>query len=569
MLRGAATAAASPIIAAPIVSLLADSTAWYHEPCSLIRLGTRRRMVEPSGVTQAAGKAQLYWRVYAASLLRRWPLILLVAGVFAVAAYAVSMILLVTVPSYDSEAVVLIARPRYQVELESKIRSNQDPLAAANTYPGSQRSRGETLAILARSPEVEQAVQQRLAGRLSESDLRPQELVRRIKVRPNNDLLRISASAGDPQLAAEVANAWADEATRRFEAIYGASAGTADVDAEVENARRAFEAASQALNQFLIDHPVENMNRQMQAKIDEIKQLENQRVGALRTRSGNVFASLATLDQLIRDAETLRAQLLNPTQSRAASAGDALAMITLRSRSYLPSNNPFLLDPSGTASVQGRPQSPDAQAAPAPLMVNPATPPNNVQVNGGIDFPTDSPAGRVADLDTMIQALRSRRAELQGEVDALSQHMRTGHAPSNDAGVADDDVLAQLDAALTQATAEVQTMRAEWTDLARQRDDLSNKSTVLETTYKTLVNKAQELRVQKATAAGEGASVVVKAVPPLSPAMPRPALYAFVAGIVGLLFGSALALSTALRGQPRSRVGVGGVLRPTAPEPGP
>jgi len=521
-------------------------------------------MVGPSGVAQVADPAQFHWLSYVTLLLRRWPLILLVASAFAIVGYGASLILLATAPSYQSEALVMITRPRYQVELESKIKSNDDPMATSNMYPGTMRSRGETLAILARSAEIEQAVQQKLANRLSQDDMRPQHLINRVRVRPNNELLRISATASDPELAADLANAWAEEIPSRFTSIYGASAGTPDVDAEVENARRAYDAANQALYQFLADHPVENLNRQMTAKIDEIKQLESQRVGALKTSSTNIFASLAALNQLIRDAETLRAQLLTPTQSRAASAGDALALITLRSRTYLPTNNQLFLPDTG-----GRSQSPDAQSGSTGPIVNPVSPPTSVQVNtGGIDFPSDSTGGRVADLETMIEALRSRRAELQGQVDALSQRMRTGSTPTNELGPANDDVLARLDEALSHATAEVQTMRADVSELDRQRDDLTNKSTVLGTTYKTLFNKAQELRVLKATTGGEGVTVVARAVSPLSPSTPRPLLYAVVAGFVGLLCGAALALSMALRGQPRSLVGVGGILRPTASEPG-
>jgi uncharacterized protein involved in exopolysaccharide biosynthesis len=482
-------------------------------------------------------------------LASRWRLILVTTIGFAAVGLAVSLLILFNAPLYESQALVLVSKPRYQVELETKIKSTQDPVASTAVSMAALNARLITISTLAVAPEVEAAVQKRLADRLPADDLQSGALIGRIRVRPNNEMLRVTATAPNPQQAAELANAWAEEMTNRVETIYSASAGSEAIETEVAKARQAHEAADQAYSQFLIANPVEDLNRRVTGKNNEITLLQDQRTSYLRARAALLYSTLVGIEQTIRDTETFRKQLEEPSQSQAAAAGDALAMVMLRARGYLPQNLPFMLPESVSAPSAPSPTgtaSGETPRAPVPSALVSSGGGSNLQLSpSALAFPVDQNLDRLHDVDALSQALRTRAAEIQTEFDALATRLRTGRFPEGFSGTLDD---AAVEAALSQSLAELQTMRAELADMARKRDELASQRSTLLTTYQSLYNKAQELRVLKATTGGEGISVAERAVVRRSPVWPRPVMFIGVAGLLGLLLGCVLALSPALRG---------------------
>lgn len=465
-------------------------------------------------------------RQVASILLGHWRFILLVSALCGVIAFAVGLYLLMAAPVYESSASVLVSRSRLLFRIESRIETSQDPVTNSAASIAALNTRLQTLAALARSAEIELAVQRRLSDRLPADLRQPGRLVESVQVRPSNELLRVTFRSHDPALAAAVANTWAEELADRVESVYSATGGTDTVEAEVEKARLAYEAADRALSRFNIDHPIEDLNRRVQAKGDEIKALQEQRVAYLRARAAALYASLNTVDQLIRDAETLAMQLREPTRSHAAASGDALAVLLLRMRSYLPSQGPLLLS---DASI---PREDGAENRAAVTIVQNGAPSSPVQLNANTFAASpDAPEDRRADLEALIAALRARRTEMQAEFDRLGQRLQSGLGAGPDTP-ADDD---PLEAALSQATADLQKLRAELAELTRQRQELTNQRNVYSTSYQALLNKAQELRVARATSAGEGVVVAARAVQPERPVEPRPALFALIAVVLGLV----------------------------------
>lgn len=483
--------------------------------------------IEPNGVDEPP---IIVLRRVARTLAVRWRFIVLVTALCAAVALAVGILLLATAPIYEASAAVLVSRSRLLFRIESRIETSQDPLTTSAAM-GALNTRLQTIAILARSAEVESAVQQRLRDQLPADLRQPGRLVESVQVRPSGELLRVTARSHDAALAAAVANAWVEELGDRVEAVYSATGGTDTLEAEVERARAAFEAADRALNRFNIEHPVEDLSRRVQAKSDEIKALQEQRVGYLRSRATALYTSLNTVDQLIRDAETLAAQLQQPTRSQAAASGDALAVLLLRMRSYLPSPNPVAI-PLAEPAVSREPRQDGTDSRLTMTVIQSGQVGSPVQFDASrFTAVADAQQDRQADLVALIDALRTRRAEMQTEFERLGQRLRDGLGSSPEA-LADDD---PLEAALSQATADLQSLRAELAELTRQRQELTNQRDVYRTSYQALLNKAQELRVARAAGAGEGVVVAVRAVQPERPAEPRPTLFALIAAVLGLV----------------------------------
>ncbi|HEY7060859.1 MAG TPA: Wzz/FepE/Etk N-terminal domain-containing protein [Chloroflexota bacterium] len=495
------------------------------------------------------------WRRCLLTLVHSWPLI--VATTLIVAVLAGTYRLVLAPNTYEADALVLVSRPRYQVELESKIKSNQEPLAGTALNLAAMRSRLDTMAMLARSSEVERTVQQRLASSLSELEQQPGRLVPRIRVRPTNEMLRISATASDPAVAADLANTWAEEVANRVEAVYSSSSGARAVEVEVQNAHDAYEKADRELARFSIDHPLDELNRRVESKTQEVNlmlALQDQRLGYLRGRALSLYRSINDIDQVIRDAETLRSQLGEGARSQAASSGDALALMMLRVRTSLAPSVASQLGGATQGTTQAAQAAAGATAAgtaaaanqAAPAAAAPAAASTILQVAPAtLAASGDRSADRIEDVNSMITALRDRRDALQAEFETLSQRFRSGDDPASALALPADD---PTEVALRQAQQELHESQAEQTELVRQRDELGKQQKLLGTSYETLLNKAQELRVLQATDDNGGVTVAERAVPQQAPIGPGPLRFVLMGAIFGLLLGCALALLPLVRG---------------------
>ncbi len=504
------------------------------------------------------------------ALASRWRLIAVLAVGCAALAWGVGYVLVRMAPVYEAQSSVLVSRARLNFRLEQRIETSQDSVSAGAGAFGALSTRLQTLAVLARAGEVEAAVQQRLGGQLPEAMRRPGGLTGAIRVAPRSELLQVTARAPDPELAAVLANVWAEEVAARVEAVYSVSAGAEALDAEVEKARLELESADRALSRFDVDNPFSDLNRRVSAKTDEIKALQDQRVAFFRAKAARLYANLATIDQLIRDAETLEQQMREPARTQAAASGDALAVMILRVRSYLPVASPLSLGDgassgasSGAAAGDTRPAvtivQPGGQSSPIPIQLS---------ANAAGMF-GDQPQDWAIDLGAMVVALRGRRAEMQGEFQQLIGRLQEGLGPSGAGTAVEDD---PVESAMTQATAELQRLRADLAELSRPRDELANLRTVHTTSYQALLNKAQELRVARATSGGEGVVVASRSLGSGLPVEPRPIVLALMAGLAGATLGGLFVLRTELRGwlaasaRPASTGASGGTDEP-APRP--
>jgi uncharacterized protein involved in exopolysaccharide biosynthesis len=436
-----------------------------------------------------------YWsdpRAYVSSVLRYWWLVLAVAAISTVVAAAVTL----TRPeTYEARAQVLITRPRYQLELEPKLKTTSDTtgiLAPA--------ARMQTMTLIAASIEVEAAVRDRMGELLSPSQRTPQGLLRSVVARPrpnNPEVFEVIAEARDPQLAADIANVWAEEASKRIESIYGIASGYAAVREEADRALPLYEAAEREVLRLSVDSPAEDLSRRIQRKDSEIKLLQEQKDSVLKNNMSALSGSIMDLDQVVRDADTLRYQLSQPTRSSSVASGDALALMMLRARGYIPKELRLSTD-GGTNRAERR-------------------------------------EDQLADLDVMIDALRTRRGELQTEWEDLTiGRSERSIVP----GVASDDA---IDEALRRAANELDVLRVQLADLTKDREATIRNRDARKLTYSVLANKAEELRVAIAAAGGE-ANVMQRAVPPSEGAQSRRLMINVgLAAVGGLLLGILLA----------------------------
>jgi uncharacterized protein involved in exopolysaccharide biosynthesis len=483
-------------------------------------------------------------RRYAAMVWLHWRLVAAVTALVVVAAVAYGLSI---PPTYEARTQLLLSGPRLQFDLEPRLRTTPDNL---NNLLIS-NVRYQTVTQIATSTEVEAAVQQRLTDVLPASMHRPQTLLKAISVRsrPGQEYVEINASWGDPEFAARLADVWAEETAKRIDSIFGPSTAASAIDQQLAQARPPYEAAEQEVIRLSSYGPLEEATQRVKAKEEEISALQEVKTGYLKQRAGGLYSTLTDLEQVIRDAETLQQQLIAPATSAAAMSGDALAVTILRARNYL-----TLPRPIGQGE-QSR------QVGQSELRLS---------FDGIATRQSREEASR--DLAVMVQALRARHAELQSELQQLGRDLQrlsdpgvpsSGVETSGDAQVGDDPI----GAALSRASSELASLRAQMAVLTQQKEDAIRNRDVLKASYTALLSKSEELRVAQA-AAGGSTKILQQAVPPGSSLQTgRVVRYVLLAAAGGFVLGVLLALVVEWR-RPSQRRSPAVTRGPTA-EPAP
>jgi len=137
-------------------------------------------------------------REYINVLLKRKGIIILIFLIAVITAALVSYFYLK--PVYEASTILMISKPKYQVELEPKIQTQFTPEVSLATYES-----------LVKDREVEEEVIKKLNLDQPPYELTPDSLQGMITIESLKDtnLIKLNLQAGDPKLAKDIANIWA------------------------------------------------------------------------------------------------------------------------------------------------------------------------------------------------------------------------------------------------------------------------------------------------------------------------------------------------------------------------
>jgi len=273
-------------------------------------------------------------REYFDVLRRRWLMVLGIPVVAVLVAAALSFFVLP--PEYQATAGVVILKARTDVQFAPNIRTELSEDV---------KSRREALQSLATSRAVAAQVIEDLGDQLPDEERRVDLLLGVVSSKLTGDLLTIQVKNEDPQLAATLANTWAETYVTYVNPLFSDVGQTpATLSPQVEDAGTDYQTAEQALVQFLADNQIQRLQRE---------------VGDLQKRIDKQYADLRTLDNLIDDVESLQAQLAQGVASTMpTSLGNSLAAVFLRARAFTTSsgaqlNTQLQIDPAAwTTSSQ-------------------------------------------------------------------------------------------------------------------------------------------------------------------------------------------------------------------------
>jgi succinoglycan biosynthesis transport protein ExoP len=239
-------------------------------------------------------------RYYVEVVLKYWKWIAVLTVVAMVASALVTTRLLP--PSYRATATVVVVSPKYQVVFDSPIES-VDAGGSATIYGSMAKSAYLTAQII-----------EQLGGALPAGLRTPRGLNRLLTASfsRTSDLIELEVRHSDPQVAADVANAWAAVFVQQINDLYSQSAGDVQqLEQQIESAGLKLQTAEQALLEFQRTNPsavlTETISVQSEALADYMRAETN-------------------LDLALQDALSLKAQL-QAADSASPTLSSNLAML--------------------------------------------------------------------------------------------------------------------------------------------------------------------------------------------------------------------------------------------------
>ena len=272
-----------------------------------------------------------------------WPLYWLAAAAYGVGSLSPDV--------YEAEAVVAIVRERTDVSFNTSIETQEDILGSRDV-----RSRLDGLVALVTSSDIAAQVLAEIGADLDAADRNVPALLKMIEASNIGDLIIIKSQYADPKMASRIADVWAKIYERRVNAIYvsGTSSDQTVIAVQVTAATDDYEAAKADLDAFIADNRITFLQNEIAAQEELLTSYQAARnkiqsnpidfqVNTRQEVLVNYYADLGNVELWLSDARALREQVLAGDGSTAAQIGNALALISLRSRVFGGSDQTIIL----------------------------------------------------------------------------------------------------------------------------------------------------------------------------------------------------------------------------------
>lgn len=273
-------------------------------------------------------------RPYVDALVRRWWVILgaVIAGIL-IAAY-----LHFSATNYRATALLAAFDPSQRLQFDERIFSAVDLDSFTSAYPELATSDDALAPVLARAEELTNG------DIATKTDLRN---ILRVETGSDSRLLRLSVSHSDPEVAAELANIWAESFVSTVDDVYLGRAGQieffeglfADANAELQSTGQALVEFQSGTRMGIVDNELMSLNQQQ----------------------STYLADRRRLTILLEDAESLSA-LIEAGPGDTITYADQLAALTLQQSVFI--HETPILTPTigitqstyGTIQLQADPQ---------------------------------------------------------------------------------------------------------------------------------------------------------------------------------------------------------------------
>jgi capsular polysaccharide biosynthesis protein len=264
-------------------------------------------------------------------LIKGWQVLLLTATMLAVLGLVYSL----NQPKlFKAGAVIIVTRSRVQMNFADQFPTINEPVDS--------RYRMDALLTIIQSDAIAYATFHALNAQLARYDLDFEKFRGLVQATSKGDALLIDVSAHSPDLAADIANTWANYAVETINGSFRVDQPLAGIQAQLSKAQSDYATAQNALEAFIQSSPIHILEQQ----ITELSTLLMRLAGDRSKKLAYFSDRKITLEKNLAETEALKQQLDNNAQSNAAEIGDALAVLVARAYSS------FLI--SNTADQTGR-----------------------------------------------------------------------------------------------------------------------------------------------------------------------------------------------------------------------
>jgi uncharacterized protein involved in exopolysaccharide biosynthesis len=220
-------------------------------------------------------------------------------------------------PVYDAEVDIASVKSYTQLSLSPGFQTVSEA-QAQNLYTVDPTERQKALLELARSSEVATAVIAQLGPNFDSEGLNVADLVEKVNVKTNGDLIQITVQHEDPKKAAQIASVWGDAFAKLVNQLYTESPTSQDqIQGQVSQAWQSYQSAEAAVVQLVGANQVDTLKREIEAKQNTLSDL---------------YASQRQLDLFLQDARSLQDLVSKDPSVSSFDAGNRLALLMIQAK---------------------------------------------------------------------------------------------------------------------------------------------------------------------------------------------------------------------------------------------
>jgi uncharacterized protein involved in exopolysaccharide biosynthesis len=325
-------------------------------------------------------------RIYLSTVLRHWKWIVALALGATAAGFVFSLLL---PPLYEATAVVLVTEPRYQIKFDPRF-DTEEQTPAYRAFPALATS-DRILVRVAGSyvPPAETGLE----------EWTPAVLLNMVGATSGGDpsLVQLWTKAPLPEMAADLANVWADVLVEEGNRIYGG--GEEDVAFFQEQLQQA-QAALDEVEAAQVEFEARDESNIVRAQLDSLRQAQDDYLTIQRR-----------IAYLVQDIQGLREQLAEQPGDQPVSLGDSLTTLFLQIKAFdAEASTPVQLQFDSAAAVSEK-----TLAEQIDFLDNLAA--TLEEKSAGIDE-------RLAELEPLILSSQKTLQELQVENNRLARAQR-------------------------------------------------------------------------------------------------------------------------------------------------
>ena len=200
-------------------------------------------------------------REYINVLLKRKGIIILIFLIAVITAALVSYFYLK--PVYEASTILMISKPKYQVELEPKIQTQFTPEVSLATYES-----------LIKDREVEEEVIKKLNLDQPPYELTPNSLQGMITIEllKNTNLIKMNLQTGDSKLAKDIANLWASLFIEKNKNLNLQESKEAQgfIEEQLKISNQNLSTIEEEIREFNETNKIDAMDKEITVKLDKI-----------------------------------------------------------------------------------------------------------------------------------------------------------------------------------------------------------------------------------------------------------------------------------------------------------